>query len=99
MGFCLDTNAWDVVQVTEGTLKTLKNVEQELENVVSTEGGTEEMVKALPKTLFPITAKHAQELANCKFHGLDMYPGWVITNEREKVEWTEFDPAGACRIS
>ena len=52
--------------------------------------GTLESLGTLPAGLFPVTARHSEELAQYRFQGLELLAGWTIeTEDRGGVKWQE----------
>ena len=78
-------NIWSIVDDCEGVLRKMESMRRELSSVSSLEE-----LCVLPASLFPLTAKHADELANLQFHGLELKEGWLITDEKAgEVNWAE----------
>ena len=83
----VNSNVWDLVSRTEQLLQDLEEMEASLNSLQVNDLPD---VAFISRAHFPLTQKHAAEIAGNKFQGMELKPGWLITSETGGgVEWEE----------
>ena len=79
----VQNNVWNTIELVEALLQDLDEKRLALMDV-----GTVQDLSLLDASHFPLTVKHASDLADNKFKGMDLLEGWlVVPTSKTKVEW------------
>ena len=69
----VQNNVWNTIELVEALLQDLDEKRLALMDV-----GTVQDLSLLDASHFPLTVKHASDLADNKFKGMDLLEGWLV---------------------